>query len=403
MDRLRILLFTSGLSAGGAEHHLLELCRCLVRAGHEPSVCTISPREGGLEPLFIEADVPLYRIPLRHLHHLAGPRAVTGLRRVVAAARPDIVHAHLAHAEIVAAAASFFTRAPLVATRHSAGIEFGARLRAASRIAARRFAACVAVSEEAAAEAVATGFDRRSVVVLPNAVDTDRFRPIEGEARERLRAALEREIFPGGFPARPFLVGSAGGLKPVKNYPLLVRGVASLARRLGGVPASAPVALAIFGEGSGRRELERLVMELGAGGFVALPGERRDLERVYPLLDAFVLTSVSEGVPMALLEAMSCGVACASSEVGGIGPTLAGAGALVPAGSETDLVETLARMAADPAARRETGRRARVRVLERHNIEAWFDRMLAVYRGVLAARGPGPDPGVSARAPGAAK
>ena len=393
MKPLRILFLTSSLGVGGAEHHVLGLCRYLKGAGHEPSVCTLSRVEEGLEASFIGEGVPLFRLPLDSLRGLASPRFVSGLRRAIAASRPDIIHSHLYHAEIVAGFSALVRRVPAVTTRHSAGIEFRGSRAWIARLLSGRFAACVAVSDEAAREAVSSGFPRRLVEVVPNAVDPDRFKPAPPPERASRRAALAASLFPGAAGRDFLLVGSAGGLKPVKNFPLLVRAASRLAGAAGGEGAP-EVRFVIVGEGSERGKIASLVRGLGLEARFALPGRRDDLEDLYPLLDVFVLPSSREGVPLALLEAMSSGVACVASDVGGIPGVLSGAGVLVRADDEDGFVRAMRRLVDDVGARTELGRLARVRVLERHSVEIWGERMLAVYRAAArradVSEGPGP-------------
>jgi glycosyltransferase involved in cell wall biosynthesis len=139
----------------------------------------------------------------------------------------------------------------------------------------------------------------------------------------------------------------------------------------------------IFGEGEERENLAILSRDLGIDAFVSLPGKRENLEALYPLLDVFLLPSLTEGVPLALLEAMSSGVACLASDVGGVGEVLAGAGALARSKDESSFAEALQRIVKNNDERKELGRRARVRVLERYNIDIWGEKTLAVYRSVL--------------------
>jgi glycosyltransferase involved in cell wall biosynthesis len=144
----------------------------------------------------------------------------------------------------------------------------------------------------------------------------------------------------------------------------------------------------IFGEGEERSAYERLGRELGIDRIFSLPGRRDDLESLYPLLDVFLLPSWNEGLPMALLEAMSSGVACVASDVGDVGEAIEGAGVAAPRGDEDALVDILQRLVAQEDERKELGRKARVRVLERYNVDLWGERILSVYRSVLGRRSP---------------
>ena len=383
MDHYHILFFTSSLKTGGAEHHILNLCRWLRSAGHECAVCTLSRAEDGLETSFLEEGIPLYRVPLGSLRALPSPRVVSGLRTIARDFRPGLIHAHLFHAEVAAAFAGALVRVPVVVTRHSAGLEFRGWRRIAARMLAPRFAACIAVSGGAADEALRTGHPRERIAVIPNAVDPARFHPVDEHDRERGRAALAADLFRGGA-ARPFvLVGSAGRLKPVKNFPLMVRVAARLAANTASRPGAPEIRFVIFGEGSERESLSALSAELGIGPLVSLPGRCDNLEGVYPLLDVFVLPSWSEGVPMALLEAMSSGVACVASDVGGVGEVLAEVGVLARPGDEDAFAESLQDLVINADRRKELGRKARVRVLEKYNVDIWGERILAVYRSVL--------------------
>jgi glycosyltransferase involved in cell wall biosynthesis len=389
MDRYRILFFTSSLAIGGAERHVLNLCRYLRSAGHDASVCTISPVEDGLESAFVEEGIPLFRVPIRSLAMLPSPPVVSGLRRTVGAVCPHVLHAHLFQAEVAGAFASLLARSPLIVTRHSAGLEFHGWRRWAARFLEPLVRLCVAVSEQAADEAIALGYPRSKVSVVPNAVDPRRFSPLEEPDRERRRRALAASLFadPGEEPF--FLVGSAGGLKAVKNFAAMVRLSARLSaiEREGNLRGA--MRFVVFGSGPERGALAALTRELGVDSSFAFPGSREDLEEVLPLLDVFVLPSLSEGVPMALLEAMSSGVACVASEVGGIGKVLSGVGVLVPPGDEGALIDAVHGLLEHEASRRDLGRRARVRVFERYHIDIWGERMVSVYRSAIEGVSPG--------------
>jgi glycosyltransferase involved in cell wall biosynthesis len=144
----------------------------------------------------------------------------------------------------------------------------------------------------------------------------------------------------------------------------------------------------IFGEGEERSSYERLARELGIDSVFSLPGSMDDLEALYPLLDIFLLPSLNEGLPMALLEAMSSGVACVASDVGDMGEVIGGAGVAVPRGDENAFFDILQRLVTQEDKIKELGRTARVRVLERYNVDLWGERILSVYRSVLRRRSP---------------
>lgn len=319
------------------------------------------------------------RVPISSLSKLLFPGRIATLKSIVERFDPDILHAHLFHGEVLAWISSYFTAAPLLATRHSSGLEFEGWHRLFARFMRRRFSAVIAVSEEVAGEAGSLGYREGDIHLIPNAIDTTRFQPLGDDERVRRRNALLEKFFPGAAEATP-IVGAVGRLKSVKNFPLLVR----LAVRFGTQEGLAPAPrFLLFGDGSRREHLSRLVEELGAGEMIALAGHSDRLEEIYPLFDLFVLTSRSEGTPMALLEAMACRVACIASDVGGVGAAIGDAGMTVRSGDEEGFASAIRTLIDEPQLRAELGRRARVRALERYDSDAWGESIIEVYRSLL--------------------
>jgi glycosyltransferase involved in cell wall biosynthesis len=368
MRSRNILFFVSSLRTGGAELHVLNLCRYLAGKGTRVSVCTLS-LDGNLMPRFEELGVPVYDLSIGSLRDLARSSVRKRIERAVAASDPDILHAHMYHAEIVAALASARSGIPLVVTRHSFALEFNGTRRIAASIARRWIRRVIAVSDEAAGEAVRLGATHASVVTIPNGVDTARFKPLDPALRDSERTRLFEENFAGEGGADPVLIGSVSGLKPVKNFPMLVKAFV----HLGGAR------MMIAGEGSSRGELEDLVEKYGLDGTVSLPGHLDRPEEYLPLFDIFVLPSRTEGVPMALLEAMSCGAACVASRVGGIPDLLGECGIMFSPGDQEGLTDILKRLVSDPGLRSDLGRRARIRAMEYFDLEIWGSRTEAVY------------------------
>jgi glycosyltransferase involved in cell wall biosynthesis len=381
MDPYRILFFISSLRGGGAENHLLNLCRYLQSVGHDTAVCTISPCEDGLESQMLVEDITIIRLPLPSLADLLSPMKIATLRGMVRQFDPDLLHAHLFHGEAVAWVSSHFVDVPLVATRHSTGLEFGGWRRLLVRLMNRRLAGLIAVSREAALEAGRMGYGG-AISVIPNAVDTRRFRPLSEERYIEQRGILLEQYFPGASERTP-VIGAVGGLKPVKNFSMLVR----LAARFAGEgPHGVAPRFVLFGEGTDREHLVSLSWELSAQDFIAFPGHRERPEEIYPLFDLFVLPSRSEGVPMALLEAMASGVACVASDVGDVGEIVGDTGTIVASGNEEGFAEAIRTLLDDPSRRSELGRKARVRVMERYDTDAWGDTILNMYRSLLEPR-----------------
>jgi glycosyltransferase involved in cell wall biosynthesis len=124
-----------------------------------------------------------------------------------------------------------------------------------------------------------------------------------------------------------------------------------------------------------------LIRELGLGGAFTLLGWSADRSAIYRDADVAVLSSVSEGHPYALLEAMAAGVPVVATRVGGVPELVGEAGSLVPPRDPDALAAALLALLRDPELRAELGRNGRARVEERFSIE----RMIAAYRTLYAA------------------
>lgn len=213
------------------------------------------------------------------------------------------------------------------------------------------------------------------VRTIPNGVDTARFRPAAVDAG--VRAEL-------GAGPDDLLLGTVARLHPDKDHATLLHAFA----RLRADAPSLPVRLALVGDGPERAPLERLARELEITERVCFAGDREDVARIVPQLDAFVLSSCTEGVPLVLIEAMASGVPCVSTAVGGIADLLAdGAGETVPPREPHALARALAALASDPARRAETGARARRTAVERHDFARVVDDYRQALRGDAVAPG----------------
>lgn len=187
------------------------------------------------------------------------------------------------------------------------------------------------------------GFREQRSLVIPNCIDAGKFR------REPcLRAPVRRAL---GVPDEAVLVLTVARVDPMKNWGGLLEAV----RDLPGVFT--------VGAGKGTDELPR------QSGFVGL-GWREDVQHLLCAADIFLLASAfGEGTSVALTEAMSCGLPCVVTDVGGNGAFVGEAGLVVPPRQSAPLREALLRLAGDAPRREEMGRAARERVSNGHTAD----------------------------------
>lgn len=333
--------------------------------GHVVSVVSLEqPPHGPLFPEFARAGVEVRTVPKRPGFDPTLPPRLLGVFREL---RPDVVHTHNPPPQIYAIAPARLAGARVVHTKHGPHPDAPHRLwlrRAGSALAAR-FVAVSPMTADFAREIRECPEDRLRVV--QNGTDLDRFRP-DPEARAALRAEL-------GVADDAVLLGTVGRMAPVKNHALLVRAAAPL--------LGPRLHLAIAGGGPEAPRTRALVEELGVAAFVHLVGEIREVPRFLAALDAFVLSSDVEGLPLSVTEAMGVALPVVSTAVGGVPKVVVAGetGLLVPSRDEAALREALRAIASDGATRARMGQRARELALELYSAERMAREYMALYRG----------------------
>jgi glycosyltransferase involved in cell wall biosynthesis len=167
-----------------------------------------------------------------------------------------------------------------------------------------------------------------------------------------------------------------GRLEPVKDLATLLEGVAYARERVPGL------ACWIVGDGSARAGLEARAAELGVSDIVRFLGMRMDTAAFFSAADVFAMSSVTEGLPMSLLQAMSVGVPSILTDVGGMGEVsrLTQSGLLAPVGDGHAYGEAIVRMATEDALRQELSARARAEYGARFTLERMGEHYLELYR-----------------------
>jgi glycosyltransferase involved in cell wall biosynthesis len=188
-----------------------------------------------------------------------------------------------------------------------------------------------------------------------------------------------------GLDNDAWVMGAVGRLAPVKGQDRLIHAFGDLRRTAAGARAM----LLLIGDGPDRARLESLVGSLGLAADVRFAGHRADARNLYAAMDLFVLPSRSEGLSVALLEAMAAGCPVAATGVGESRAVLADGvcGRLLPDDvREWSAVLADERAAAGGAAVSERVRRAWERVRDRYSFDAMLDAYEAIYRRAIERR-----------------
>jgi glycosyltransferase involved in cell wall biosynthesis len=381
-----VLRVITRLNVGGPAQHAILLTAGLRRLGWETALITgrVDTGEGDMGDLAVRAGVE--PVVIASMRNGAGPlgdlRTVLSLYRLFRRKRPAIVHLHLLKARLLGGLAARWAGVPVVVETLHGTLLAGyysapvTRLLAwLERWLARRIDAIVAVSPAVARELVAThvASDAR-VHVIPLGLDLEPF--LAGAARPTLRRTL-------GVPADAPLVGVVGRLVPIKGVDAFIDAAAQIRRSL---PAAQFV---IVGDGPLRPGLERRAREAGLAGQVHFLGWRRDLEELYPDLDLIMLTSLNEGTPVSIIEAMAAGRAVVATRVGGVVDVVEDGvtGVLVPPRDPGALAVAAVALLSDPERRRRMGEAASRAVFPRYSGGRLVEETDALYRSLLARRG----------------
>ena len=291
---------------------------------------------------------------------------VARLARLLRAQGADVVHTHNPAPMIHAVPAALLARVGRrVHTKHGAN-RYGRRALWAARALVRTLHVVVAVSPQTADVARAKErVPERRLRVVPNGIPLGPFHP-DADACARIRAEL-------GIAPDAFVIGSVGRLVAEKDYPMLVRAVGHL--------LSERVRLVIVGDGAARAEIERAIAP-ERSRYVTLTGLRRDIPALLASFDLFALSSRTEGLPLAVPEAMACAVPVVATAVGGLPSVVpASCGVLVSPGDEAGLARTIGALARDRTRARAMGEAARSHALTRFSIERMADAYERIYRG----------------------
>jgi sugar transferase (PEP-CTERM/EpsH1 system associated) len=223
------------------------------------------------------------------------------------------------------------------------------------------------------------GIDPSKVVCIPNGIDATDF--VVGPAKKEERPLLGSFAPPGSI-----VIGTVGRLDPVKDQAGLLEAFNLLCA---GMPERRPLLrLVIVGEGPQRVVLEKKIAELGLGAQVRLLGNREDVSALLAEFDIFVLSSIAEGMPGVLLEAMAAGLPVVATEVGGAGEVVSDGltGQLVPASNPSRLAEALSTYVRDEALRARHGSAGRRKAETGFSLEQMISAYVELYDGLLDAR-----------------
>ena len=366
LPELRVAHLIESDGPGGAERVLADLAIGLQSAGAYNLVLLPANGEGWLARQLEGSGVAIEEFQLTRPFSPACARSVAAMLRRHAI---DVAHSHEFSLAVYGSWGSWLAGVQHVITMHGSRYYAGRlRRRLAMRAAVAASGRLIAVSHQLAdALSRDLGAPRGTIDIVPNGV---RHAPADAPA-------LRQEL---GLDANDRLLVAVGNLYTVKGHRYAIDAVALLAGRHPGLH------LAICGRGDLEATLAGQARALGIADRVHLLGLRSDVANVLASADVVVHPSLSEGLPLALLEAMFAARPIVASNVGEIGSVLANRGVLVPPGSASAIAFAVDRLLARPELARRLGERAQRRALAEYDVSRMVARYAAIYSELAAAR-----------------
>jgi glycosyltransferase involved in cell wall biosynthesis len=364
--RLRIIGVDPELGFLGGESQVLGLTLELLRLGHDAQL--LCDPDGLLCQRARAANVVCHPLKIRNaVDCVAGMR----LRGFLSRNTFDVAHFHTSRAHSMAPFASGLAAAMVVTRR----MDYVPNRWFAPYLYNRAVDGVAAISKGVARALVAAGVSEQRITVIPSGVDCTRFAPPSSEQK----AAARREL---GLDPDQIAVASVGALELRKGHRYLLDAVGQLRERR---PALRGY---IAGDGSQRAALEQQVQRLGLGASVRLMGSIGDPRTLFWAIDIFVQPSVMEGLGVALLEAMACGLPVIASRAGGMAEVIGDrhSGRLVAAADSGALARAIEQLAAAPATRLSLGAEARIHAVQNFSLEAMAHRTLALYQSIIGRK-----------------
>jgi glycosyltransferase involved in cell wall biosynthesis len=366
---MRIAQMLDTLSWGGAQKMQLFLVQSLCPLGVDVTVISLDPEPDSPLPAQLEAaGAHLVTFPFPRFF---SPISFLNLIRFLRRQRFDFIHGYLTYSNILGSLAGRLSGTPFIGSFRNAGYDpkrISARRARLESFCLRHFADGILANGYAVAE-----FGHRqvgadvSIDVLPNAVDANLIPQLSHDEKQSLR----RELI--GDPSRTLIL-SVGRLTPQKGFDHLLQAFAR-------VHVTHPnAALVIAGDGHQFDTLARQIHSLGLDGHAVLLGQRDDAPRLLAVADIYVNSSLFEGTPVSVLEAMSAGLPIVATSVGDTPHLLASnAGILVPPAQPEPLAAALIGLLSDAARRETLGKTARVRAQTDYSPQTWTRNLLKFY------------------------
>lgn len=363
---MKILLSITCLTMGGAETQVMNLADSFASRGYRVKVAyllqpvVVTPQHENVELIWLGGDKSLYGMC----------KAFKNLVSLIKAWRPDVVHSHMFHPNIMSRLAKVFAKTPrLVCTAHNT-IEGGKLSMIAYRLTDFISDKFTNVSQEAVqAFEDKKAAPRGTMLATHNGIDTEHFK-FDSHDREAIRQQY-------GLTNKKVFI-AIGRFHEQKDYPNLIMAFRHLAN------TQTDAHLLIVGDGDLRHLIEMQIRQLRLTDQVTLLGIRNDIPAILSASDVFALSSAYEGFGLVVAEAMATERIVIATDCGGVSEVVGSEGFLIQPGDSDALAEAMNKaLDLSPAEAAMLGQRARQRIVSTYSLKKVVDKWEDIYSGKI--------------------
>lgn len=371
MEKINILHIYQNSKIGGVQQQLLSLLKAYNREWFHPIFCCLGPKEEigkEIEGTGIEF------IPLNKLrYNRFSPGIVLELHRLMKKKQIHVVRTHRYRSNLYGRLAAFLAGVPvIIASVHdNYRTDKRPKRRIMNRILSKITDKIVAVSEDVKEDIIRyDSIDPSKIEVIPNGIDVERFNPEKNTTDIRKEFSLEED---------DIVIGFIGRIVPAKGLEYLLNALPYLKEEFKSIK------LLIVGEGSLMEELKERAKKNNIFDNILFIGRRRDIPEILASINIFVMPSIAEGLPNALLEAMAMGKPIVTTEVGGIPEIVKNGfnGLLVPPRDTLSLSKAIKELISNDRLAAKLGQAARDLVYDNLSIKAIAQKWQSLYLSIL--------------------
>lgn len=360
--KINMLQMVNGFAIGGGEMKVLELVQRLDRERYNITVCSVG--QGG--PLEAEFRKAIDRVEVYQKKFSFDISLVSKVASLMKEQRIEVLQTTLFYADVIGAYAAHLAGVPVVISWEPVTGPFYSRHYWAYKLAMLKIDRVVAVSEDIRQRVIRERkLSPEQVVTIHYGVDVEKFTPE--------RQVLKKTDI--GVSDDHLIVGTVGRFDHPKGHKYLIDAVPEIVQKF------PKVRFVFAGDGPLRKEVEQQINKLGLNDYFILLGFRRDVKQLLGVFDLFVLPSLSEGLPNAILEAMACSKPVVATAVNGVVEVVEDdvTGFLVPPKNSSEMAKAIIKMVKLSDEMKGMGKRGRERVIKHFSVEQQIEKFEDLY------------------------